>query len=51
MVEVQFVGNPTVVSLYFNVLFILCGLLLWNAVAGRVAPRLAFARGSCSPST
>lgn len=45
MVEVQFVGNPTVVSLYFNVLFILCGLLLWNAVAGRVAPRLAFASG------
>lgn len=40
MVEVQFVASPTVVSLYFNVLFALCLLTLWNALVRRVVPRL-----------
>jgi len=44
MQEVWYVGNPTILSLYFNVVFILCILVVANLILRRVAPRWAFSQ-------
>ncbi|MBD3175132.1 MAG: hypothetical protein GF320_08120 [Armatimonadia bacterium] len=44
MQDVWSVGNPTILSLYFNVVFILALLTVGNLVLRRVAPTLALAQ-------
>jgi len=44
MQDVWAVGNPTILSLYFNVVFILAVLTVLNSVVRRFAPILALAQ-------
>ena len=51
MEVVRYLGHPTTISLFFNVVFILTILIALNALVRRVWSNSRCSRESCSPPT